>query len=118
MVEVQAFAGLREKQYWRLTLRKKGKEEKGEQGGGEREEGDEKEGKDHTWSPGPVLSPPPSWQSEGSRDQGLESLETNNVHVKHIILLQSGKDLANKVVCLKTIFPKLFQDKSERANIF
>lgn len=54
---------------------------------------------------------------EGSREHELENLETDKVHAKHIILLQSGKDLVNcKVVCLKSFFQKLFQDLSGRVN--
>lgn len=54
-----------------------------------------------------ALSPPPSLEMREA-----ENLESDNVHVKRIILLQSGKDFVScKVACLKIFFPpKLFQD--------
>lgn len=63
---------------------------------------------------GPDREPRPSLQPSslpGVREaeaHELENLETDNVHVKHIILLQNGKDLVNcRVVCLKTFFSKV-----------
>lgn len=51
---------------------------------------------------------PPSWDVREAGKHELESLETDNVHIKPIILLQSGKDFVScKVACWKPFFPQV-----------
>lgn len=71
----------------------------------ERKKKEEEEEKGSGLEPWPHSQPPPSWSVREAMKHDLDHLKTANVHVKHIILQQSGKDLMNcKVACLKDFF--------------